>query len=134
MAKTARTLDTPFRPGERVIAATDLADITSGTKGKVQLANGLGPWRRYWVTFDGGRVRGQVPHDVLARPGQLDDWTKAREAKAQAALNKGKAAAAGQTAADVQEKAAKVRRPRKRPEPAPQVDGWSSTTSESSTR
>jgi hypothetical protein len=86
MAKKALTLDTPFRPGERIVAATDIDDITSGTEGKIQLANGLGNWRRYWVKFDGGRIRGQVSHDVLARPDQLAAWKQSREDKAQAAL------------------------------------------------
>lgn len=100
MAKNARTLDTPFRPGERVVAADDVDDITAGTKGKVQLANGLGVWRRYWVRFDGGRMRGQVPHAVLARPEQLDQWKAAKEAKAQAALRSEQSSVAVEAAAD----------------------------------
>lgn len=100
MAKNARTLDTPFRPGERVVAADDVDDITAGTKGKVQLANGLGAWRRYWVRFDGGRMRGQVPHAVLARPAQLHEWQAAREAQARAALQADQPAAAVEAAAD----------------------------------
>ena len=94
MAKKALTLDTPFRPGEKVIAATEFDDIQAGTRGKVQLANGLGEWRRYWVKFAGGKIRGQVSHEVLARPDQLKAWTEAREAKAQAALRKAEPSAA----------------------------------------
>lgn len=94
MAKKVLTLDTPFRPGEKVIAATEFDDIQAGTRGKVQLANGLGEWRRYWVKFAGGQIRGQVSHEVLARPDQLKAWQEAREAKAQAALRKSEPAAA----------------------------------------
>ncbi len=94
MAKKVLTLDTPFRPGEKVIAASEFDDIKAGTRGKVQLANGLGEWRRYWVKFAGGQIRGQVSHEVLARPDQLKDWQKAQEAKAQAALRKSEPAAA----------------------------------------
>jgi hypothetical protein len=94
MAKKARSLDTPFRPGERVVMAGTLDDITSGTTGKVQVANGLGNWRRYWVRFDGGRIRGQVPHAILARPDQLALWEQAQEAKARAALDNAQVAAA----------------------------------------
>lgn len=94
MAKKVLTLDTPFRPGEKVIAATGFDDIQAGTRGKVQLANGLGEWRRYWVKFAGGQIRGQVSHEVLARPDQLKAWEQAQEAKAQAALRKSEPAAA----------------------------------------
>ena len=88
MAKKALTLDTPFRPGEKVIAAATVADIAEGTKGRIELANGLGVWRRYWVKFDGGRIRGQVSHELLARPNQLEQWRQHQEALADAALRK----------------------------------------------
>ncbi|MDH4365857.1 MAG: hypothetical protein OEY70_17410 [Acidimicrobiia bacterium] len=94
MAKKVLTLDTPFRPGEKVIAATEFDDIQAGTRGKIQLANGLGEWRRYWVKFAGGKIRGQVSHEVLARPDQLKAWQQAQEAKAEAALRKSEPAAA----------------------------------------
>lgn len=57
----------------------DLLDVKEGTKGKVQVANGLGVWRRYWVKFDGNLIRGQVSHDSLVRPDQLAAWRQ-REA------------------------------------------------------
>ena len=97
MAKKVLTLDTPFHPGERVVAAADLADISSGTKGRVELANGLGNWRRYWVKFEGGRLRGQVPHDVLARPDQLAAWQQAKDDKAATALRKADACDRGRS-------------------------------------
>ena len=79
MAKKARTLDTPFRKGERVQTTLDLDDIPEGTKGKVKLSNGLGSWRRYWIMFADGQVRGQISHDQLVRPNQVDDWLARRE-------------------------------------------------------
>ncbi len=85
MAKKVRELDTPFRKGERVLATRDVQDVKQGTRGKVQLTNGLGNWRRYWIKFDGNQIRGQVSHDDLARPDQLDDWIKREEDKANAA-------------------------------------------------
>jgi hypothetical protein len=94
MAKKVLTLETPFRPGEPIVAATDVDDIASGTKGKIELANGLGPWRRYWVKFEGGRMRGQVSHELLARPSQLGAWQQARDDKAEAALRKADSSAA----------------------------------------
>ncbi len=100
MAKKVLTLDTPFRPGEKVIAAAEFDDIQAGTRGKVQLANGLGEWRRYWIKFAGGKIRGQVSHEVLARPDQLKAWQQAQEAKAQAALRKAEPAAAVAVGAD----------------------------------
>ncbi len=78
-------LDTPFRKGEKVIATRDLEEIPGGTKGKVQLHNGLGQWHRYWVLFDGGRQMGQVDHDDLVRPNQLDAWKTRKEEEAMAA-------------------------------------------------
>lgn len=92
MAKKALTLDTPFRPGEKVVAAATVGDIPEGTRGRVELANGLGVWRRYWVKFDGGRLRGQVSHEVLARPDQIEQWRKHQENLANAALRKEQAA------------------------------------------
>jgi hypothetical protein len=86
MARKAPELDTPFRKGERVLATRDLEDVGKGTRGKIQLANGLGSWRRYWVHFDSSRVMGQVSHHDLARPDQLDAWIKREEERQQAAL------------------------------------------------
>ena len=74
MAKNARTLDTPFRKGEKVMTTVPLDDIEPGTIGKIKLANGLGNWRRYWVRFADGRVRGQVSHIELVRPEQFSEW------------------------------------------------------------
>lgn len=84
MAKTI-DLDTPFRKGEQVIATRDLQDIPGGTKGKVQLHNGLGSWHRYWVLFDGGRRMGQVDHNDLVRPDMMQQWLDRKEEAARAA-------------------------------------------------
>lgn len=94
MAKKVKELDTPFRRGERVVTTGDLLDIKSGTEGKVQLANGLGNWRRYWVKFEDGQVRGQVSHDDLVRPDQLEAWATRNEERAQAALRSEESATA----------------------------------------
>ena len=83
MAKAA-SLDTPFRKGEAVIATCDLKAIDSGTKGKIQLANGLGNWKRYWVRFENGLVMGHVSHNDLARPHQLKEWQEHQESLAEA--------------------------------------------------
>lgn len=84
MPKNA-TLDTPFRKGERVVATRDLAEVPGGTKGKIQLRNGLGSWHRYWVLFDGGRQMGQVDHDDLVRPDMMQAWIERKEQAALAA-------------------------------------------------
>lgn len=84
MPKTA-DLDTPFRKGELVIATRDLEDVPGGTEGKVQLHNGLGSWHRYWVLFEGTRQMGQIDHDDLVRPNQLQEWKDRKEEAARAA-------------------------------------------------
>lgn len=96
MAKTVRTLDTPFRKGERVQTTCALDDLAEGTTGKIKLANGLGNWRRYWVMFEGGDVRGQVSHEQLVRPAQLAEWQQREEDRENAA--EASAAAAVETA------------------------------------
>ncbi len=97
MAKKVRDLDTPFRPGERVLAACDIDDIESGTSGRVRLANGLGNWRRYWVKFEDGRIRGQVSHETLVRPDQVAAWQQLQDDKAKAALRSEQAVTAAST-------------------------------------
>lgn len=86
MAKT-KTLDTPFATGETVITTRDLRGIGSGSEGKVQLSNGLGAWNRYWVRFKDGQLVGQITHEDLVRPDQLDMWHEKKEADRIAAEN-----------------------------------------------
>lgn len=86
MAKKDRDLDTPFRVGEKVQTLVPVADIAEGAEGKVRLANGLGSWRRYWVTFPGNEVRGQISHRQLVRPHQVDLWHQREKERAEAAL------------------------------------------------
>lgn len=100
MAKTLIDLDTPFRKGDKVIATRDLADIPGGTQGKIQLQNGLGAWRRYWVLFDGNRQVGQVDHNDLVRPGQLQQWIDRKEAR-EAAAHQSEEEAADAASAEV---------------------------------
>ena len=90
MAKKARDLDTPFRRGEKVLTTRDVQDIAEGTKGTVKVTNGLGEWRRYWVRFDDG-IRGQVSHDDLVRPDQLEAWLQRQEDRENAALQSAQA-------------------------------------------
>ena len=101
MAKRVRELDTPFRKGERVLTTRNVGDVREGTTGRVQLANGLGNWRRYWVKFDGDVIRGQVSHADLVRPDQLGDWLAREDARAENALRSEQAASEESAAADV---------------------------------
>ena len=94
MAKNAVDLDTPFRKGEKVVATRDLGPIPGGTAGRIQLQNGIGSWRRYWVLFDGKRQMGQVDHDDLVRPNMLQQWIERRDARQAAAARSEEAAAA----------------------------------------
>lgn len=86
MAKKSRTLDTPFRKGEKVQTTREIDDVPEGATGKIKLSNGLGSWRRYWVLFEDGEIRGQISHDELVRPSQLEDWLKRKEDEENAAL------------------------------------------------
>lgn len=94
MARTVQTLDTPFRKGERVQTTCSIDEVAEGTKGKVRLSNGLGNWRRYWVMFEDGEVRGQVSHEQLVRPGQVDEWLQREEDRANLELTEANAEAA----------------------------------------
>ena len=78
-------LDTPFRKGEVVLTTRTLEDVPDGTRGKIQLRNGLTQWTRYWVMFEGGRQMGQVDHQDLVRPHMLDKWKQREEDRALAA-------------------------------------------------
>ncbi len=100
MPKNARTLDTPFRKGEKVQTTEAIADIAQGTEGKVKLANGLGNWRRYWVMFPSGEIRGQISHEQLVRPSQLEDWHQREVDREQAALRSAEATEAVEAATD----------------------------------
>lgn len=99
MAK-ARTLDTPFRRGEKVQTVHKLGEVAEGARGKIQLSNGLGEWRRYWVKFEDGGIRGQISHESLVRPSQWGDWLRREEEREQAALRSAdEVAAAAEVAA-----------------------------------
>ncbi len=101
MPKKELLLDTPFRRGEKVVTTRDVFDIPAGTPGKVQIHNGLGIWNRYWVIFDDDRQVGQVDHNDLVRPDQIEAWLQREQDKADAdARSESEAAAAAETAAD----------------------------------
>jgi hypothetical protein len=93
MAKKSIDLDTPFRKGEKVVATRDLGPIPGGTEGKIQLQNGISNWKRYWVLFEGNQQKGQVDHNDLVRPHQMEEWLARRAAAEEAALASANAAA-----------------------------------------
>ncbi len=100
MPKKVLELDTPFRKGEKVVATRDLGPIPGGTQGKIQLQNGISNWIRYWVMFEGGRQVGQVDHNDLVRPNQLQQWIDRKEAR-EAAAQQSEAEAASTAVAEV---------------------------------
>jgi hypothetical protein len=60
-----------FKRHQKVVAAVDLPGVPAGTKGKVQIVNGLS-WIRYWVVFANGVELGQLGNDALTTPAQWD--------------------------------------------------------------
>jgi hypothetical protein len=90
MAKTL-DLDDPFRRGETVLTTRPLPGLPEGTEAKVRMINGLSdfnggtPWLRYWIRVTDGRLVGQVDHDDLVRPNQIDAWADRQEARLAAA-------------------------------------------------
>ena len=86
MAKKVLELDTPFRVGEKVVLMRDLGTVSPGAPGKVTLVNGFATWIRYWVRFGDGQLVGQVDHNDLARPDQVDAWHR-RQEEAEAAAS-----------------------------------------------
>ena len=59
MAKKQKNDDGRLSRREKVVADNDLPHVPAGTKGKVQLVNGLS-WIRYWVRFENGEQIGQL--------------------------------------------------------------------------
>jgi hypothetical protein len=55
----------PLRRHQKVRAAFDLPGVPKGTKGKVTLVNGFGPWIRYRVIFENGADVGNLLRDDL---------------------------------------------------------------------
>jgi hypothetical protein len=60
-----------FKRHQKVVAAVDLSGVPAGTKGKIQIVNGLS-WIRYWVVFANGVELGQLGNDDLTTPAQWD--------------------------------------------------------------
>ncbi|MEZ5226960.1 MAG: hypothetical protein R2710_09855 [Acidimicrobiales bacterium] len=100
MAKSAPTLDTPFRRGEKVLTTRALGPHPEGSQAKVKLINGFDPWIRYWVRFADGEIVGQVSHIDLVRPSQVDEWHARAAAQAEAALRDESAASGDAPAAE----------------------------------
>jgi hypothetical protein len=65
------TSQTDFRRNEQVVALKDLPGIPAGTRGKVELVDGL-TWTRYRVAFDNGVDRGTIDGSYLTRPGDFE--------------------------------------------------------------
>ena len=55
----------PLRRRQKVRAAHDLPGVPKGTKGRVTLVNGWGPWIRYRVMFENGTDVGNMLRDDL---------------------------------------------------------------------
>jgi hypothetical protein len=55
----------PLRRRQKVTAAVDLPGVPEGTRGRVTLVNGLGPWIRYRVIFDNGVDRGNLVREAI---------------------------------------------------------------------
>lgn len=68
-----------FKRHAKVVAAVDLPGVPAGTRGKVQLVNGM-RWIRYWVRFKNGVELGQLGNDQLL---SRDEWDKVSHARAQ---------------------------------------------------
>jgi len=54
-----------LRRHQKVAAGEDILGVPPGTKGKILLVNGLGPWIRYRVLFANGVERGNVLRESL---------------------------------------------------------------------
>ncbi len=54
-----------LRRRQKVKAAFDLPGVPEGTRGRVTLVNGFGPWIRYRVIFENGIDRGNVLREDL---------------------------------------------------------------------
>lgn len=100
MPKSAPTLDTPFRRGEKVLTTKALGPRPEGSAGKVKLINGFDTWLRYWVRFNDGEIMGQISHDDLVRPNQLSEWEAQKQAAAEAALRSESESESAAAAAD----------------------------------
>ena len=55
----------PLRRHQNLRADFDLPGVPKGTKGKVTLVNGIGPWIRYRVIFQNGVDLGNLLRDEL---------------------------------------------------------------------
>jgi hypothetical protein len=73
-----------FKRHAKVVAAVDLPGVPAGTRGKVQLVNGL-RWIRYWVVFKNGVELGQLGNDQLMDPAEWDARDRARRQRERAA-------------------------------------------------
>jgi hypothetical protein len=58
-----------LRIKDKVVAATDLADVPAGTEGKVLLANGFN-WQRYRILFNNGIELGDLDARHIAPIGR----------------------------------------------------------------
>ena len=61
----ADTTTDQLRRHQKVTAGEGILGVPPGTKGKVLLVNGMGPWIRYRVLFSNGVERGNVLRESL---------------------------------------------------------------------
>lgn len=61
----ADTTTTELRRHQKVVAGDGIIGVPPGTRGKVLLVNGIGPWIRYRVLFENGEERGNVLREQL---------------------------------------------------------------------
>ena len=68
-----------FKRHAKVVAAVDLPGVPAGTRGKVQIVNGL-RWIRYWVAFKNGVELGQLGNEQLITP---EEWNTKKRSRVQ---------------------------------------------------
>lgn len=84
MPSTAEIQAKPFKRGEKVRLVDDIPGVSTGSDGKVAVANGF-TWKRYWVRFEDGRVIGHIDQRKLVRAKDYERFLRAREQEAQQA-------------------------------------------------
>lgn len=80
-ADIAREIGNDFelKRKSKVVAFTPLPGVPEGTRGKVALVDGWGPWIRYHVLFENGVDMGSINRQHLAPAKQYEDLCRRRE-------------------------------------------------------
>lgn len=77
VSTTAQLQANSFVRGTHVRLVEDIPGYTSGSSGKIAVANGLA-WTRYWVRFDDGKAIGHIDHKSLVRQRDYEEFLAAR--------------------------------------------------------